>query len=243
VSGVRTALVTGATSGIGQAVTSRLLAAGTEVVGLARNAEALARSAASHGPGFHPIAVDLAVSSERQRAVAALRALDRPIDVYVSNAAECVYESPLSVSPERLERLFAVNVVAAFHLAQAIVPLMRRGGQVVQVSSVTARHLPGARFAPYAATKLAVERLTEALRLELHPRGIRVAVVSPGLCDTPLYDKVPGFEAAKAKIAETLPVPSWLRADDVAEAIQWVIDRPAQVAVSELVILPVGQTR
>jgi NADP-dependent 3-hydroxy acid dehydrogenase YdfG len=243
VSAPRTAVITGVTSGIGQAVTAQLLAAGTEVIGLGRDAAALARSAASLGPGFFPIEVDLGISAQRQRAVDALRAMDRPVDVYISNAAECLYESPLTVTAEQLERLFVVNVVAAIQLAQAIAPLMRKGGQVVQISSVTTRHLPGPRFASYAASKLAVEGLTEALRMELQPRGIRVAVVSPGLVDTALYQKVPGFERAQAKIAEALPMARWLRADDVATAIRWVIDQPAHVAVSELVILPAGQVR
>jgi NAD(P)-dependent dehydrogenase (short-subunit alcohol dehydrogenase family) len=239
----RTAVVTGVTSGIGQAVTERLLAAGSEVIGIARHEERLAEAARAWGPRFVPLRADLAIAPDRARAAERLRQLDRPIDVYVGNAAECVYQSPLTVSAEQLGRLFEINVVAALELAQAIVPLMRRGGHIVQISSVTARHLPGPGFAPYAATKLALERLTEALRLELHPRGIRVSLVSPGLVDTPLYEKVAGFERARAKIVEQLPVSAWLRADDVAESILWVLDRPARVAVSELVILPAGQTR
>jgi NADP-dependent 3-hydroxy acid dehydrogenase YdfG len=243
VSAVRTAVVTGVTSGIGEAVTAQLLRAGTEVIGFGRDGEGLARAAARFGDGFHPILADLARPADRERAVEALRALDRPVDVYVSNAAECLYQSPLEVSPEALARLFEVNVIAAVQLTQALVPLMRRGGQVVQISSVTARHLPGPRFAPYAATKAAGELLAEALRLELQARGIRVAVVSPGLVDTPLYQKVPGFEGAKAKITQALPVTSWLRPDDVAAAVLWVIDRPPHVVVSELVIMPTGQSK
>ncbi len=237
----RTAVVTGVTSGIGNAVTSQLLAAGTDVIGIGRSAEKLERVARAFGPAFLPLKVDLAEPTERQRAAARLRDLDRPIDVFVSNAAECLYESPLTVGQDRMSRLFEINVAACIDLCQAIVPLMRSGGQIVQISSVTARHLPSAKFAPYAVTKVAVERWVEALRLELHPRGIRVSVVSPGLVDTPIYDKVQGFESTRAKIVEQIP--NWLRADDVAEAVLWVLSRPAHVAVSELVIMPSSQTR
>ena len=240
---LRTAVVTGVTSGIGQAVTERLLAAGHQVIGIARNVARLADAAREFGPGFQPLQADLASASDRARAAARLRQLDRPVQVYVGNAAECVYESALELAAAKLGRLFEVNVVAALELAQAVVPLMSRGGHIVQISSVTARHLPGPQFGPYAATKAALERLTEALRLELHRRGIRVSLVSPGLVDTPLYQKVAGFERARAKIVEQLPQSDWLRAGDVADAVLWVLDRPARVAVSELVILPAGQAR
>jgi NADP-dependent 3-hydroxy acid dehydrogenase YdfG len=236
-----TAVVTGVTSGIGRAVAARLLAGGTDVVGIGRSAEKLELTGGQFGSAFLPIKADLAEPLERERAIERLRDLDRPIDVFVSNAAECIYESPLTVAKQRVSRLFEVNVAACIDLCQAIVPLMRSGGHVVQISSVTARHLPNAKFAPYAITKLAVERWMEAMRMELAPRGIRVSVVSPGLVDTPIYDKVEGFASVRAKIAEQ--VPQWLRADDVAEAVTWILDRPAHVAVSELVIMPRAQIR
>jgi NADP-dependent 3-hydroxy acid dehydrogenase YdfG len=237
----KTAVVTGVTSGIGDAVSARLLASGIDVVGMGRSTEKLERSSSQFGPAFLPLKVDLAAPLERERAIERLRELDRPIDVFVSNAAECFYESPLTVPKPRVSRLFEINVAACIDLCQGIVPLMRAGGHVVQISSVTARHLPNAKFAPYAITKLAVERWMEALRLELAPRGIRVSVVSPGLVDTPIYDKVEGFASMRAKIAEQIP--EWLRADDVADAVSWILDRPSNVAVTELVIMPRAQTR
>jgi NAD(P)-dependent dehydrogenase (short-subunit alcohol dehydrogenase family) len=237
----KTALVTGITSGIGRALVAQLLAAGADVLGVARGEEKLAAVARVLGPRFTPLLADLAVPADRQRLAVELRRRGRPIDAFVSNAAECVYESPLALAPVQLRRLFEVNVLASMELCQAVVPLMKGGGQVVLISSVTARHLPSAPFAPYATTKRALESLAEALRLELHPRGVRVSVVSPGLVDTPIYDKLPGFASTKAKMAERIAV--WLSADDVAQAVLWVIGRPAHVAVSELVIMPAGQAR
>ena len=111
----------------------------------------------------------------------------------------------------------------------------------MNVSSVVARHLPSAKFAPYAASKAALDCLSEALRLELHPRGIHVSRIAPGLVDTPIYDKVDGFERAREKIREQ--VPTWLSAADVAEAIVWMASRPAHLVVSELSLLPSAQAR
>jgi NADP-dependent 3-hydroxy acid dehydrogenase YdfG len=152
-----------------------------------------------------------------------------------------VYESPLELPSERLERLFRTNVTAAMALVQAVVPRMEPGGHIVQISSITARHVPSARFAPYAASKLAVEELTNALRWELHPRGIHVSLIAPGLVDTPIYDKVPGFSKTRDKIRAQ--VPHWLAPADVADAIIWVLTRPSNVVVSELAIMPSQQTR
>jgi NAD(P)-dependent dehydrogenase (short-subunit alcohol dehydrogenase family) len=163
------------------------------------------------------------------------------VQLLVNNAAECVYESPGRFPPEQLSRLFEVNVSAALALVQAVATTMQVGAQIVNVSSVVARHLPSAKFAPYAASKLALDCLTEALRLELHPRGIRVSTVAPGLVDTPIYDKVDGFERAKQKLREQ--VPKWLSAEDVAEAIVWVASRPPHVVVADLSLLPCAQAR
>jgi len=106
---------------------------------------------------------------------------------------------------------------------------------------VTARFAPNARFAAYAATKGALDRVTDALRLELDPLGVHVTSIAPGLVDTPLYDKVEGFAATRERIARQ--VPRWLDATDVADAITWILSRPAHVVIGELVLMPIGQGR
>ena len=90
-------------------------------------------------------------------------------------------------------------------------------------------------------SKALVERFIEAVRLELHPRGIKVSLIAPGLVDTPIYDKVDGFESTRAKLHEH--VKKWLDAEDVADAILWMVTRPEHVAVSEMVIMPREQAR
>jgi NADP-dependent 3-hydroxy acid dehydrogenase YdfG len=237
----KTAVITGVTSGIGRATTFELCAAKARVVGIGRDRLKLEAMAAELGASFSFVVADLARADDRARAVETLEAQAGAVDVFVSNAAECAYESPLTVSSELFARLFAVNVTAAVELCQALVPLMVKGGHVVQLSSVAARFMPNARFGPYAASKAAIEQFTEALRLELHPRGIQVSLLRPGLVDTAIYDKVEGFASTRAKLVEQ--VPKWLEAKDVAEAIRWLLERPPHVVVSELTVLPAGQTR
>ncbi|MET0594346.1 MAG: SDR family oxidoreductase [Polyangiaceae bacterium] len=235
------AVVTGVTSGIGEAIAARLLRSGSRVVGVARSAEKLDALRKSWGERFEPRTVDLADVETRARAIEAL-AKDHPrVDVVVNNAAECLYDAPLDTPIETYRRLLEVNVLSGIELVQNLVPRMPAGGHVVQLSSVTARHLPAAKFAPYAMSKALSERFVEALRLELHPRQIKVSLVVPGLVATPIYDKVEGFEATRAKLSEH--VKKWLDADDVAEAVLWMLTRPAHVAVSEVVIMPREQAR
>lgn len=235
-------VVTGVTSGIGAATVRALLKEGMRVIGVGRDAGRLETAVRGFGPGFSPILADLASPGARQRAFVELSQLaQEPISVLVNNAAECLYDSPLDVPPARLARLFEINVTAVVELTQHVARGMVAGAQIVNVSSVVARHLPAAKFAPYAATKTALDCLSEALRLELHPRGVRVSTVSPGLVDTPIYDKVEGFERARQKIREQ--VPAWLSPEDVASAIVWVASQPPHLVVSQLSLLPSAQAR
>lgn len=234
-------VLTGATSGIGLASARRLLAEGAEVIGIARNGDKLERVARELGPRFVPVTCDLSDRVSRAALSEHLRKLERPVDVFLSNAAECVYGSPLELAGAELSRLFEVNVLAAIELCQVLVPLMRSGSRLVQVSSVAARHLPNGKFSPYAASKAALEQFTEGLRLELHPRGIHVSLLVPGLVDTAIYDHVPSFAATRQKISRD--VPTWLSADDVADALLWMLSRPSHVVVTELVVMPDRQAR
>jgi len=233
------ALVTGVTSGIGLATVRALLAREMRVIGLGRDRERLARVTAELGPQFLPIVPDLADPEARQRALAELGS--EPLQLLVNNAGECTFESLEQLPPAKLSRLFEINVTAVLDFVQATLPLLPSGSQIVNVSSVVARHLPSSKFAGYAATKCALDCLSEALRLELAPRGISVSTIVPGLVDTPIYDKVEGFERTRSKLREQ--VPTWLAAEDVAEAIVWIASRPAHVVVSDLTILASTQAR
>jgi NAD(P)-dependent dehydrogenase (short-subunit alcohol dehydrogenase family) len=164
------------------------------------------------------------------------------IDVLVHNAARCVYDTPLEHSDEGWRALLQVNALAAASLTRALAPcLPDRTGQLVALGSVVSEHLPNTRFAPYAVSKAALDAWVAAVRLELAPRGVRTLLLRLGLVDTPIYEKVTGFERTLQRIRDS---PSeWLTPDDVVEALLWATDQPAHVAVSELTLLPRGQAR
>jgi NADP-dependent 3-hydroxy acid dehydrogenase YdfG len=235
------AVVTGVTSGIGAALVDRLIEAGALVAGVGRTQEKLDERAARWGARFIPVLADLAKGDARRGAVEQISAQLERVDVLVNNAAECVYASPVELSPLAWEALVQTNVLAVVELCSGLAPRLSEDAQVVNVSSVVARSVPSAKFGPYAVTKAALDRFTEALRLELAPRGVRVSLLAPGLVDTPIYDKVAGFAPVRATL--TKQVPTWLTDADVADALVWMLTRPQHVAVSELVLMPRGQTR
>jgi NAD(P)-dependent dehydrogenase (short-subunit alcohol dehydrogenase family) len=234
-------VVTGVTSGIGRATALALLGAGATVTGLGRSEEKLAALREQAGSHFDFFVADLAVASDRERVCEALVADARKIDVFVSNAGEAAYASPLAIASAHFRQLFELNVCAPLELCQALLPLMPTSGHIVQLSSVAAKFLPNSKFGPYGVTKAAVTGLIDALRLELAPRGLRVTSIVPGLVDTPIYDAVEGFDELRRKLDEQ--VPQWLVPEDVAETILWVLSRPTNVVVTELTVMPRGQAR
>jgi NAD(P)-dependent dehydrogenase (short-subunit alcohol dehydrogenase family) len=235
------AVVTGATSGIGAAVARRLCADGATVIGIGRRAEALAVEERRSEGRFVAVAADLASEAGRAGAIAAIEARAPRIDALINNAGEAAYAGPVELGAAGWRDLFEINLHAALALSLALSPRIPAGGNLIDVSSVTARFCPNPRFSAYAVTKAALDRATEALRLELDPRGVRVTSIAPGLVETPLYDKVAGFAATRDKIVRQLP--RWLDPSDVADAIAWVLARPAHVVVGEMTLLPLGQGR
>lgn len=197
----RHALVTGASRGIGAATAERLAAEGASIVLVARTAEhheqlagSLAETVArcrTLGARAEAVVADLADAEDRAKVPElALDHLDGRVDILVNNAAAAIY-APTLEHPLRRRRLsFEVNVHAPLDLIQALVPAMveRGEGWVVNLSSATARPMPGPPFTPteitrtmgvYGATKAALNRITNALALELWGTGVRVNTVEP----------------------------------------------------------------
>jgi NAD(P)-dependent dehydrogenase (short-subunit alcohol dehydrogenase family) len=192
-----TILVTGASSGIGKATASLLADAGHHVYAAARNQTALDRLAESHH--LTPLSLDItdsqSITSARDR-IHAETAGHGP-DVLI-NAAGIAILGPVEAVPDPLlRRQFDTNIFGSMAVMRAFLPAMRarRSGRVVNISSALGRFtLPGTGV--YAATKYALEAISDALRVELTPFGIEVVVVEPGIVDTPLYQRAEYTAAA-----------------------------------------------
>jgi short-subunit dehydrogenase len=188
----RTAIVTGASSGIGEATARKLARNGYDVAIIARRKdllEAIALDVGRTGGRAIPIAADLADEAATERAAReALDAFGR-LDLLVNNAGYSPGLAIEQVTRAELRHIFDVNLFAALQMIGAVTPTMREqgGGRIVQIGSIAAE-IPAPLAIPYAATKIGMHAATDALRLELAPFGIELALVIPGFVDTAVFD-------------------------------------------------------
>jgi NAD(P)-dependent dehydrogenase (short-subunit alcohol dehydrogenase family) len=193
------ALITGASTGIGRASALRLTASGWTVLAGVRDPAAGERLLADAGSAGRLIplildvteAAQVAQAAERVRELGADGGASSPgaLDALVNNAGIGIGGPLELVAPEDLRRQFDVNVLGQVAVTQALLPALRRArGRIVFISSIGGR-IAMAFTAPYAASKHALEAIGDALRVELHSSGVRVALIEPGSVATPIWDK------------------------------------------------------
>lgn len=226
----RVVLVTGATSGIGAAVTERLLSERQRVVAVGRNAEKLAMLESTQG--VYALRADLAVSAERATVVRDAIALAGRLDAMVGCAGVIRYAPIGAIDEAVLREQLEVNLVAPFLLTQELAQHLRsRGaaGSIVHVASTLAQR-PAADTAAYAATKAGLLGMCRSFAHELAQEGIRINAVVPGLVDTPMiHVERPGEpdpQKVVAALHELHPLGRLGTADEVAEAIVYLLHAP-----------------
>lgn len=182
------ALVTGASSGIGRETAIMLAEKGFQVLAAARRMDRLVELA-GQVEGITPMDVDLSDLDDLEKFCQHISGLSEPVSVLINNAGYSLRGVLEDVVIEAAKRMFQVNVFALMQVTQACLPGMRkmRGGTIVNLSSMAGKFaFPGS--GPYAATKHAVEAITDALRIEVRPFGIRVVAIRPGFIATEFND-------------------------------------------------------
>jgi NADP-dependent 3-hydroxy acid dehydrogenase YdfG len=237
----KTALVTGASSGIGEA-TARLLAAeGCNVVLAARREDRLNSLAARLGEGA--LAVPTDVTDAAACAALVARALERfgSLEILVNNAGVGLYGSVANGEPEDWRKMFDVNVLGVLYTTRAVVRhmLYRGSGDIVFVSSLAGRRVPHPNGTVYAATKHAITAVAEGLRQDVHDKGVRVINVEPGLVRTEFPES--SHPDAGEYYAQRGYAP--LEAGDIAAAVVYAVSQPARVSVNEIAVRPTEQPR
>ncbi|KAB7732071.1 SDR family NAD(P)-dependent oxidoreductase [Rudanella paleaurantiibacter] len=224
-------LISGASRGIGRATALLLAQNGANVVATARNAEDLKSLELEH-PGI--VAVPGDVASEADMATVVQTALDRfgKIDVVINNAGYGVFKNVDELTVTEWDELMATNVKGTFVLTKAALPTLKAQGSghvVVVASDVAKRTFAGGSL--YTASKYAQEAFMGALRKEVRSFGIKVTGVYSGLVDSHFHAKGHGHETSK----------NWLKNEDMAESMLFIISRPAHVVVDEFMIHPLSQ--
>jgi len=227
----KTALVTGASRGIGRATAQALAAAGARVIvhygSAAKEAEMLVAEIRAAGGKADAIGADLAAPDGAHKLAAQVRKLaGERLDILVANAGVATAAGIEDQTVEEFDRMFAVNVRAPFFLVQQLLPLFGKGSSIVLLSSLAARASVGVLPA-YAATKGAIDTLVKHFAALLGPRGIRVNAVAPGVIDTDMSSFVRSDEGR----SYTLGIQALQRighADDIADVIAFVASDAAR---------------
>ncbi len=239
----RVAVITGASSGIG-AATARLLAAeGADVALLARRVdrlEALALELKEYGAQVLVIATDVTDPSAIAAAADQIANGLGRVDLLVNNAGVMLLSPFEADLVDEWKQMIDVNFTAVLDTTRAFLPAIREGGgDIVNISSVAGR-VVFERSSVYNGTKHAVGAWSEALRKELAGTGVRVGLIEPGVVATELTTHS-SHDETKAVYAERYDGVERLEASDIADAVLFMVSRPARAAINEILVRPSAQ--
>ncbi|WP_030463231.1 SDR family oxidoreductase [Kitasatospora sp. NRRL B-11411] len=243
----RTAVVTGAASGMGEAVARQLVADGARVALLARRADRLAALAAELGPNALAVAADVTDQASVDAAAELVHETFGRVDLLV-NAAGVMLPNPVDDGRiDEWSRMIDTNLTGALRIIRAfgpdLVAAAAAGGtaDLVDVSSIGA-HVVFPNYAVYGATKAALTQLSAALRSEYGPRDVRVTNIEPGLTDTELGSHIDNPALGPdGQLGAMFDAIGPLAAADVADLVAYATSRPRHVNLRQLVVLPTRQ--
>lgn len=226
--------ITGAASGIGLACATECLAAGAQVALIDSNEAAVQKVCTQLGPGTYPIVTDLLNSESVAQMLPQILAQAGRLDVFHANAGAYVGGDVLEGDPDQWDRVLNLNINAAFRSVHAVLPHLaaQKSGDVIFTSSV-AGVVPVVWEPIYTASKHAVQAFTHTVRRQMSKHGVRVGAILPGPVVTALLDDWP-----KAKMDQALVEGSLMQPKEVADCVVFMLTRPRNVTIRDLVLLP-----
>ena len=246
-----TALVTGASSGIGSATARRLAELGATVAVVARRQDrldALAADIQQAGGTALVVVADISVREQAEAAVQQIVERTGRLDIVVNNAGLMLLGPVVGADVEEWERMIAINQKALLYITNAALPHLLKAAEdelrgvadIVNISSIAGRQA-WANFGVYNMTKFGVNGFTEALRQEVTKRNVRVGVLEPGAVATELvsHNSEKIREDLAASDAENIPVP--LQPEDIADSVAFMVTRPRHSSIAELWAMPTSQ--
>jgi len=239
----KVAVVTGASSGIGEATAEALAAEGASVVVAARREDRLADLVGRiEGNGGRTLSVQCDVTDEEQAHALIQRAEEElgSVDILINNAGVMLLSKVEKGLSDQWRQMFDVNVMGLLYATDAAVEVMKRqkSGHIVNISSVAGRKVRPTGGV-YSGTKFAVNAISEGLRQELLEDNVRITMVEPGAVETELPDHITDDEALEG-MGGLMKIER-LQSEDIANAIAYVVTQPAHVSVNEILIRPTQQ--
>ncbi len=238
---MKTAVVTGATSGIGAATLCALVGAGWRVVATGRRADRLEALVAEFGDAVHPLVFDVRDADALALAIESLPSAFAEIDLLVNNAGLALGTAPAQQSRlEQWQVMIDTNITALVAITHRLLPtLIARKGAIVNLGSVAGSYpYPGGNV--YGGTKAFVAQFSLNLRSDLHGTGVRVSSIEPGMVETEFtLVRTGGDQAASDKLYGGAQP---MTAEDIAATILWIASLPPHLNINRLELMPVSQS-
>ncbi|MGV1772497.1 SDR family oxidoreductase [Agrobacterium vitis] len=230
----KVAAITGAASGIGLACAKILLAEGATVVLIDRAKDRLDTLCAELGERAKPLVVDLLNGPEVSAMLPRILEVAGGLDIFHANAGAYIGGAVADGDPDAWDRMLNLNINAAFRSVHVVLPhlIAQKSGDILFTSSI-AGVVPVVWEPIYTASKFAVQAFVHSTRRQVSQHGVRVGAVLPGPVVTALLDDWP-----KAKMDEALANGSLMQPQEVAEAVLFMLSRPRNVTIRDLVIVP-----
>jgi 3-hydroxy acid dehydrogenase / malonic semialdehyde reductase len=237
-----TVLVTGASSGFGEAIARRFAAAGARVVATARRSDRLKALADDLGPQVLPVTLDVRDRAAVAETIGGLPAEFAEIDLLVNNAGAALGLNPAQDADlDDWEQMIDTNCKGLAYCTRAVLPGMvaRRRGHIINLGSVAGTYpYPGGNA--YGGSKAFVHQFSLNVRSDLHGTGVRVTCVEPGMADTEF--STVRFSGDKSRADAVYAGMQPLTAEDIAEAVYWAATLPPHVNVNTIELMPVAQS-
>lgn len=239
----KTALITGATSGIGRAAAKALATEGFDLIICGRRKDALEELAEELGSqvNVHTLRFDVRHKEEVNKAIQELPQEFSHIDILVNNAGNAHGLDPIHTGDlEDWDAMIDINVKGLLYVSNAVIPQMaeRKSGHIINIGSIAGKEVyPNGNV--YSASKHAVDALNKGMRIDLNGLGIRVGAINPGLVETGFSDVRFKGDTERARSVYEGYQP--LTPEDIADIIVFMVTRPSHVNIADLLVLPTAQ--
>jgi 3-hydroxy acid dehydrogenase / malonic semialdehyde reductase len=239
---IKTALITGATSGIGHATAYEFAKNGIRLILCGRRLERLhtVQEALSKLTDVHILNFDVSNKAETFKAIESIPEDFKNIDILINNAGNAHGLDPINEGDtDDWDAMMDINVKGLLYVSKAIIPQMteRKSGHIINIGSSAGKEVyPKGNV--YCASKHAVLAITEGMRIDLNPYGIKVAAISPGLVETEFSQVRFKGDAIANNVYKGFEA---LQAEDIADVIYFMVSRPAHVNIADVLIFPSAQ--